>query len=168
MAILYVVLLFALEPVLPDVATFFRVRGLTFFVLASCFFAPFFYFSAYLLIERGIRTPVPYALMILVTALALAVTWQGRDMQEHVHLFEYAVMAMLFYKALQFRLGGSALILAVLCLTVVLGYLDELWQGMLPGRDYNLRDVGDNAVGAVLGLMFLKIRYGFDKDCRIH
>ena len=36
-----------------------------------------------------------------------------------------------------------------------IGYGDELLQGILPGRYYDLRDVAMNALGAVLGILVL-------------
>ena len=40
-------------------------------------------------------------------------------------------------------------------LASVIGLGDELLQGVTPGRYYDLRDVGMNALGAMLGVLVL-------------
>lgn len=84
-----------------------------------------------------------------VTATYLMVWVRVEHWEERTHLIEYSLVAVLVHQALiERRLHGrrvkapAALVLAV---TVALGWLDEGIQAALPGRVYDLRDVGFNA-----------------------
>jgi len=79
--------------------------------------------------------------------------------QERLHLAEYGVLALLFRASLAARGRGRngrrsrpAVAGAALGLTAVAGLVDELIQGVLPNRQYDLRDVGFNALAAALAL----------------
>ncbi|HJQ85095.1 MAG TPA: VanZ family protein, partial [Candidatus Binatia bacterium] len=73
---------------------------------------------------------------------------------ERTHLPEYGLVAFLAWRALEpivpRTFAGYA---AAAALGAAIGYGDELIQGALPGRFYDLRDVGMNAVGALLGIL---------------
>ena len=51
--------------------------------------------------------------------------------------------------------GAFAGYAAAAVLAATIGYVDELIQWLLPTRVYDLRDVGMNALGAVLGTLVL-------------
>ncbi len=75
---------------------------------------------------------------------------------ERTHLFEYSLVAVLIHQALEERRSHGRRVpvpgvMAVL-LTVCLGWIDEAIQLVLPGRVYDLRDVGFNALAAVLAV----------------
>lgn len=79
--------------------------------------------------------------------------------QERLHLAEYGLLALAFRRALELRAAGRGgrpgpLGVAVRAagLAAVAGLADELIQGVLPNRQYDLRDVGFNAGAAVLAL----------------
>jgi hypothetical protein len=75
---------------------------------------------------------------------------------ERTHLPEYGVAAWLSWRAIHplvpGRFAGYA---AAAALAAAIGYVDELIQWVVPGRVYDLRDVGMNALGAVLGMVVL-------------
>ena len=75
---------------------------------------------------------------------------------ERTHLPEYGLVALLSWRALTPLVPGTASgYAAAAVLGTLIGYGDELIQGLLPNRVYDLRDVGMNAVGAVLGIVVL-------------
>ena len=80
------------------------------------------------------------------------------------HVTEYAILAMLFWRALR---GGtnrqlklSLLFVSVWILCAIFAATDEFHQSFIPSRGAALGDVGIDSVGALLGLL---ISAGFAK-----
>ncbi|MGI9667966.1 MAG: VanZ family protein [Acidimicrobiia bacterium] len=76
--------------------------------------------------------------------------------EERTHLFEYSLVALLIYLALAERRsnGGSAPLpwLTAIVVTAAIGLLDELIQWILPGRTFDYRDVGFNALAGLMAV----------------
>jgi hypothetical protein len=89
---------------------------------------------------------------------ALALGWLRAVRLERVHLPEYGIAAWLAWRALVPSLGdrwpvyGAAWLLAA-----AIGWGDELVQSVTPGRYYDVRDIGANALGAGLGVLALAV-----------
>jgi hypothetical protein len=89
---------------------------------------------------------------------ALALGWLRAVRLERVHLPEYGIAAWLAWRALVPSLGdrwpvyGAAWVLAA-----AIGWGDELVQSITPGRFYDVRDIGANALGAGLGVLALAV-----------
>ena len=87
---------------------------------------------------------------------AMVVVRMGISPAERTHLFEYGLVAVLVYRALEERAlnGRSVSAPAVLAtaVTALLGWLDEGIQALLPNRVSDLRDVGVNALAGVLAI----------------
>ena len=89
---------------------------------------------------------------------ALALGWLRAVRLERVHLPEYGIAAWLAWRALVPSLGdrwpvyGAAWVLAA-----AIGWGDELVQSVTPGRYYDVRDIGANALGAGLGVLALAV-----------
>ena len=70
-----------------------------------------------------------------------------------VHVVEYLVLAVLFFRGFGVRrLGKSVsvwLLVVAICLAV--GAVDEYHQRFIPGRDSNLIDFASNALGIAVG-----------------
>ena len=93
-----------------------------------------------------------------VTAVyAMAVLRMGVSPAERTHLMEYSIVAVLIYQALRERSenGRRVPVPAVLALvvTVVVGWLDEGIQAVLPNRVYDNFDVFSNFVAATIGIV---------------
>lgn len=98
----------------------------------------------------------------IATAYWMVGVRMGVPPDERTHLFEYGLVAVLIYRALCERRKGGRAVRAPAALAMlsaaVLGWIDECIQGILPGRVYDLRDVGVNAVaavGAITGVLVL-------------
>ena len=92
-----------------------------------------------------------------VTAVyAMAVVRMGGTMEERTHLFEYGIVAVLIYQALSERAANGRRVPApavlALVATVVLGWLDEGLQALIPNRVYDNFDVVRNTVAALIGI----------------
>ncbi|MDE2773378.1 MAG: VanZ family protein [Gemmatimonadota bacterium] len=92
----------------------------------------------------------------VLAVYAMAVLRMGGSPEERTHLFEYGIVAVLIYRALCERADNGRRVgvpaLVALALAVVLGWLDEGIQALLPNRDYDVEDAVTNAVAAVIGI----------------
>jgi len=70
---------------------------------------------------------------------------------KRIHVAEYILLAVVVRRALCRRLAGAPLALGTLCVTAVLGYHDELLQGLHPDRRFAAYDVLVNAMGGAAG-----------------
>lgn len=92
-----------------------------------------------------------------VTAVyAMAVVRMGGSVAERTHLFEYGIVAVLIYQALSERSGNGRRVrapaLLALVATILLGWLDEGLQALIPNRVYDNFDVVRNSVAALIGI----------------
>ena len=78
---------------------------------------------------------------------------------ELTHLPEYAILGLLMVRAikgdtapLKERDGANSLYLRSAGFTCAIGTMDELYQGLLPGRYFTWYDIMLNGLGALLGL----------------
>jgi len=120
------------------------------------------------ILYRWVKTRPRAAEIGVAVAVVAAYTmaWARIDsLEERTHLFEYGVVAVLVHMALVER---GAPVWRSAALTVgavsVLGVVDELVQLVLPGRVFDLRDIGFNlfavfaAMGARLGVLWARSR----------
>ena len=101
-------------------------------------------------------------LVLAIFALPFAwFLWALERPEERLHLLEYGLLGGLIYLALLERTGCGGdssrpvalwVPVAAVLLTALLGWLDEGIQYLLPNRFYDLRDVGLNAVAALLAV----------------
>lgn len=78
----------------------------------------------------------------------------GLTAVERTHLFEYGLLSAVLYEALTERKENGAGVrlpgfLAILAATSF-GWLDEALQALVPTRVYDVRDVGINAIAAII------------------
>ncbi len=73
-----------------------------------------------------------------------------------LHLGAYALLALLFYRALgHHRVGASPVKRAIftIAFTVLYGISDELHQSFVPGRSPEILDVAADAAGGLIGTL---------------
>jgi len=136
-------------------AGFLRDRGrldLTFFV---CFLIVVVAIAASGLLRRPGWREI-WVIVGTVAVYATVVLRTGIGPEERTHLFEYGLVAVLIQQALleRRRRGGRVRAPALLAIaaTAVLGWLDEGIQAVLPSRVYDIRDVGFNALAAIMSV----------------
>jgi VanZ family protein len=100
--------------------------------------------------RRGVAVMIGLAVVYLTAMVRIT------NVAERTHLFEYGLVAILVHQALiQRRLNGRRAPPPAVTAVVVasaIGWLDEFVQWLLPGRVYDLRDVGFNGLAAVMGV----------------
>ena len=74
------------------------------------------------------------------------------------HFSEYALLALLWWRALRSRLAARTALVAALIICVAYAATDELHQTQVRGRHGTLRDVGIDAAGAGLALVLVARR----------
>jgi hypothetical protein len=76
--------------------------------------------------------------------------------EERTHLFEYCIVALLIYEALTERViqGNHVPVPALLAIliTALFGWVDEGIQALLTNHVFDIRDVGYNALAAVMAI----------------
>ena len=81
----------------------------------------------------------------------------GVSPAERTHLMEYSVVAVLIFQALRERSENGRRVpvpaLVALGATVLVGWIDEGIQAVLPNRVYDNFDVFSNFVAAVIGIV---------------
>jgi hypothetical protein len=96
------------------------------------------------------------ALAGTAAAYALAFSSLRGQQLERTHLPQYGVAAWLAWRAVAPLVPGTlAGYAAAAAVGAAIGYGDELLQALTPGRVYDVRDVGMNALGALLGTIVL-------------
>ncbi len=74
--------------------------------------------------------------------------------EEQVHFFEYGLVGVFFLRALSHHVPKiSVRYISAWVLGCVAGWIDELLQGLLPHRHYDIHDVQLNAISVALGLL---------------
>ncbi|MGI9625923.1 MAG: VanZ family protein [Longimicrobiales bacterium] len=100
------------------------------------------------------RAEIGAALGVLAVYLTTLVRMPFPEARSH--LFEYGLVAVLIYHALQERRQNGRRVpapaLLSLLATALLGWLDEGIQALLPNRVYDLVDVGQNAAFATMAI----------------
>ena len=76
------------------------------------------------------------------------VRWLGDYQDEVGHLVEYAVLGLLTYVSLSFSMARRQAVLIGLVLCVVFSLGDEAFQGLIPNRTPEIKDILLDAVGA--------------------
>jgi hypothetical protein len=91
-----------------------------------------------------------------VTAVFLWAMARTQHPEERTHLIEYSLVALLIHEALKERRRNGRRVPAPAALalgaTVLLGFIDECIQALLPNRVYDIRDVGFNALAALMAI----------------
>lgn len=71
---------------------------------------------------------------------------------ERIHLLEYGLLSFFAYMAFRESFGKLKSYLFSFILTAILGWIDEGIQALVPGRYYDIKDVGLNALSGLLAL----------------
>lgn len=78
------------------------------------------------------------------------------SVQKTAHFLEYAMLAVLAWRALRPLTARHATLLAF-CLSLLYAASDEWHQAFVPGRGPSLRDVAIDGLGVVFGLTMLQV-----------
>lgn len=98
--------------------------------------------------EIGVALGVAAVYVLMLLRLAIP--------EERSHLIEYSIVAVLIHQALLERASHGRHVplpaLFAVAATSLLGILDELIQGVLPNRVFDVRDIGFNVLAGVMAI----------------
>lgn len=85
---------------------------------------------------------------------------------ERFHLLEYGMLAFLWMRALDDRSGWARRAFYAVAGVLFVGFVDEVFQGVLPRRYYENRDILLNVSSGIFGLIFYYLYRGFRGEPR--
>lgn len=98
-----------------------------------------------------IRSPSRLLWLSSVTALYVFFTLKlWRIPEEAIHFLEYGLLGFLLFRALSLSVRDKSIYITAFLITSLVGILDEILQWVMPGRYWDFRDVGLNALAAGL------------------
>jgi len=95
------------------------------------------------------------ALLVAILGVTASILPSIKLPEERIHFLEYAVLGVLLYFALWKNIQGRRLFLFIPALVLLIGFGDELIQGIVPNRFYQFTDVLMNFSGGILGELIL-------------
>ena len=87
---------------------------------------------------------------LLIAGIVLA--YQMKIPEEKIHILEYGMLGWLAGRDLIKRGGKLRGIISACLFTFFIGYLDELFQKVLPYRVFDVRDIVFNGLGGLWGV----------------
>jgi VanZ family protein len=102
----------------------------------------------YILVFRlKVRSPSNYLWLAAVAALYVHFTLQlWRAPEEAVHFLEYGLLGFFLFRALSFSIRDKSIYPTAFLIGSLVGIFDEVLQWMMPGRYWDFRDAGLNAL----------------------
>ncbi len=99
-----------------------------------------------------------FSISIAVLIIGIWLTWQLKIPEEKIHLLEFAVLGWLAGRdsiKADKKAKGIAFALAF---TLMVGILDEVFQGILPYRYFQWSDIAFNSAGGLWGIILYLLR----------
>jgi VanZ family protein len=104
-----------------------------------------------LVFRLRIRTPSNYFWLAAVAALYVYFTLQlWRAPEEAVHFLEYGLLGYFLFRALSLSIRDTSIYPTAFLIASLIGIFDEILQWIMPGRYWDFRDAGLNALAAGL------------------
>jgi VanZ family protein len=149
----YLTAIYATLGVVRTITNFLRDRGMLRISVAVAFLLAATCALTLLFRDPRLRTR-RFVLALFAIALVYAAAILPMDSpEEKIHFIEYGAVALLAYAAFPVRRRYLTSALFV----IAAGWIDELIQGLLPTRFYDLRDVAFNAAAGLLALLALRV-----------
>lgn len=107
---------------------------------------------SYILYFRlNVRTISNYIWIILISVIYVYFTLKlWANPEEAIHFIEYGLLGFFLFRALCHHIGDKSIYFAAFLLGTFVGTFDEILQWIVPGRYFDLRDVGLNALSSGL------------------
>ena len=158
---LYVVFIYATLNIAPGVWD--RVNdllgGRNDFILYIVYAAAALVLFYYVIVIKKEKNILKYVALILFIAAYVMILKYAQHAREKIHMIEYGLLGIMLYNALKIDLGRFDIKLYLLgaFICALVGYVDELIQGVLPNRVFDRRDIFMNAVSGILPLLVIRV-----------
>ena len=110
------------------------------------------FFIAVLALKKDIKILI---LLIPCTNITWILISLQPNPNKYIHIPEYVVMSWILFEALSLDYKCKGIFYLVFICAASLGVVDEMMQGILPGRFYGWRDMIMNSAAAVIGIFTL-------------
>jgi hypothetical protein len=160
----YILIIFALTPFLPEVTEWaanllnLPLNQFDIWLRNSIITGLALFLVAFMIYEGRYRQQSTYVALGIIFAGGAMLVGNFEAPVEATHLLEYGGLAVLtFYKLRHHytEVRSAPLYLAAALLTLAVGILDELYQGWLPNRYYDINDIITNGGSGILGLIYV-------------
>lgn len=103
-----------------------------------------------------VRKVSQYLWVLLCAGLYLYLIFRLHEYpEEAIHLLEYGILSFFVFNALRYRVRDVTLYITSFFTVLFFGTLDEFFQWLMPGRYWDFRDIGINALGSGLFLLLM-------------
>jgi hypothetical protein len=137
-----------------------KIQNLVTSLAGRSFFGYFVLFAAaatflvlgYILYFRlKIRAISNYAWLTLISAIYVYFTLRlWANPEEAIHFIQYGLLGFFLFNALRHHFEDKGIYLAAFLIGTLVGTFDEILQWIVPGRYFDLRDVGLNSLSSAL------------------
>jgi hypothetical protein len=127
--------------------------GRSFFGYSVLFAAAgtFFVLGYILYFRLKIRRYSNYVWLVMISAIYVYFTLKlWANPEEAIHFIEYGILGFFLFRALRHHIDDNSIYLAAFLMGTLVGTFDEILQWIVPGRYFDLRDVGLNALSSAL------------------
>jgi len=114
------------------------------------------YFLLHLIFQRQVRKISVYAAFCLISMVCLAILkYLCITGAERFHLLMYGVLSCFVFWALKLNVKGKRVYLYTTIIAFIFGVLDEVIQGILPMRVFDIKDILMNWLSSGMGTLFI-------------
>ncbi len=114
------------------------------------------YFLIYLIFQKQVREILVYVAFFSISLACLALLkYMCITGAERFHLLLYGVLSCVVFWALKLDIKKGNVYLYTTLLVFLLGTIDELIQGILPMRIFDIRDIFMNWLSSGMGILFI-------------
>lgn len=155
----WVLLIYSTLPIVRPISNF-LIKNTPYNLLVNGFLV-FSFLLILVLVFRNmtIKLKSTYALLALIIVLYIFSLMYIKITDERIHLLQYGVLSAFIFNALRCNFKNTVSYVLAIVLTFLIGWGDELIQGILPNRFYEIHDVLINLYSGVLGLFFVFIKH---------
>jgi len=104
----------------------------------------------FFIFRLNVKSTFQYVWLIISFGAYVYTTFQLRKYpEEAIHLLEFGLLSYFLFKALSYRIRDWTVYITTLLCVVFIGIMDEFIQWVTPGRIWDYRDIGINALAGV-------------------
>lgn len=148
----YILVIFASLPFVRGVVIALRQQQLLGGAITLLYFLAAVAVVYHVVFDVRLSDRIAYFALVLLAAVTGAMILGLSIPEERIHFAQYGLMAVLARRALGWHVSPPRQYLGAFVIAAMAGWVDEVIQGLLPDRVYDLRDVGINAVAALLAI----------------
>ncbi len=114
------------------------------------------YFLIYLIFQKQVRKISVYTAFVSISLACLALLkYMCVTGAERFHLLLYGILSCVVFWAMKLDVRNRNVYLYTTILVFLLGTIDEIIQGILPMRVFDIRDIFMNCLSGGMGVLFI-------------